>query len=159
MARKKLNRHSSRNIGVVSIINTTFSKMTSTIQSIDLNALFQDDPVSKFLIDGGSWADAIEMDLELEIPILEARLRAACKKQNPSAERFRAKLLTELRAAYSYTGKGTEAADAFLAEALTSSRAEKAKPKPLPLPTNTTNTKKPTSKNAWDLLANDSDDE
>ena len=139
--------------------------MTSTIQSIDLNALFQDDPVSKFLIDGGSWADAIEMDLELEIPILEARLRATCKKQNPSAERFRAKLLTELRAAYSYTGKGTEAADAFLAEALTSSRAEKGKPKPkplplpLPLPTNTTNTKKPTSKNAWDLLANDSDDE
>lgn len=131
--------------------------MTSTIQSIDLIALFQDDPVSKFLIDGGSWADAIQMELELEIPILEARLKAACKKQNPSAERFRAKLLAELRSAYLYTGKNsTEAADAFLAEALTSSRAEKGKPKPKPLPINT---KKPTSKNTWDLLVNDSDDE
>ena len=132
----------------------TSTMATTTTKSIDLIALFQDDPVSKFLIDGGSWADAIEMQTKLDLPVLEARLKAACKKQNPSAERYRAKLLDELRSAYSYIGKGADAGDAFLAEALASHQTGKAKPAQ-----SKATEKKATSKNAWELLANDSDDE
>jgi hypothetical protein len=135
------------------------AKMSSTVQSIDLIALMQDDPVSKFLINGGSWADAIEMELLLtDIPVLEARIIAACKKQNPSAERYRAKLLGELRSAYYYVGKGSQAADDFLAEALTA----KAVPKKA-VATKTVSNAAPVAKkstqNTWDLLAIDSDDE
>lgn len=133
--------------------------MSSTNQSIDLIALMQEDPVSKFLIDGGSWADAIEMELLLtDIPILEARIKAACKKQNPSAERYRAKLLGELRSAYSYVGKGSQAADDFLAAAL-AVKAAPVKAAPAKATSNAAPAAKKASQNAWDLLAIDSDDE
>jgi hypothetical protein len=130
--------------------------MTSTL-SIDLIALFQEDPVTKFLINGGSWADAEEMEAYRNISVLEARITAACKKQNPSAERYRAKLLEELRSDYIYVGKGSKAADAFLAEALAAKLAEKAAPPKTA--SNAAPAAKKIPKNTWELLADDSDDE
>lgn len=126
--------------------------MTTTTQSINLISLMENDPVYKFLIDGGSWADAIEMEILENTLVLEAKLKAATKKQNPSAQRYCAKLLEELRSAYAYVGKGSEKADEFFQEALASHTAPKPKEKAKA-------EKKTTSQNAWDLLANDSDDE
>ena len=76
------------------------------------------DPVLNFLTDGGSWADAAEMEATLKIPVLEAQLQAAVRKgPNPSAERHRQRLLADLRQAYSDTYRPASRADALLAAA------------------------------------------
>jgi hypothetical protein len=95
-------------------------------------ALRGGDSVLRFLIDGGSWADAVEMEYSLTVPVLEAQLKAAVKKQNPSGERYRAKLLGELREAYSFMGKSPDRANAFLEAELDAYFAEKGVSRPAP---------------------------
>lgn len=95
-------------------------------------ALLEGDSVLRFLIDGGSWADAVEMEYSLTVPVLEAQLKAAVKKQNPSGERYRAKLLGELREAYSFMGRSPDRANAFLEAELDAYFAEKGVPRPAP---------------------------
>ena len=82
------------------------------------------DPIFRFLADGGSWADAVEMEEEMmaetkakeqakrleeavaSIPKWEAQLAALLRKpQNPSALRHKARLLKSLREAYAHAGQ------------------------------------------------------
>lgn len=83
-----------------------------------LNLTVSENPVIQFIVNGGSWGDAMILDASLNIPILEARLRAAARKRNPPGERYRAILLNELIEAYIYVGKTRAEAEAFLAKAL-----------------------------------------
>lgn len=89
--------------------------MASTLTTL-MNSPLEGDSVLKFLVDGGSWADAIEMEALMRIPILEAQLKAALKKQNPSGRRHRIKLLAELVGDYAYLGKSNPDFDALLQE-------------------------------------------
>lgn len=91
------------------------------------NLLNLENPVIQFVVDGGTWGDAMILDSYINIPILEARLIAAAKKQSPSAERYRAKLFEQLVEAYIYVRKTRADADAFLAAALAAGKASKAK--------------------------------
>ena len=84
------------------------------------------DPVLKFLVDGGSWADAMELEATLRIPVLEAQLKAAFKKQNPSGEAHRQRLLKQLKEDYAYLGRSTERADKFFQDAEAAYLFEKA---------------------------------
>ena len=69
-----------------------------------LDLMRKADPVSKFLAESGSWADAIELDYQLQIPIWEGQLKGAVGRFGPSAERHKARLLKHLQEAYSYLG-------------------------------------------------------
>lgn len=73
---------------------------TSKVPLLDLTH-----PITRFLADGGSWADAVEMEYEqILIPMWSAQLRASLGKKAPSAERRRQVLIRDLREAYSYCG-------------------------------------------------------
>lgn len=74
------------------------------------------DPVLTFLVNGGSWADAIEMEAKMRIPVLEAQLKAAVKKQNPSGAKHRERLVKQLKEDYAYLGKNTGQVDKLLEE-------------------------------------------
>ncbi len=87
--------------------------------------MIEADPILKFLANGGSWAEAAEME-EAErlkravesIPKWEAQLEAVLRKpQNPSALRHKARLVESLREAYEQAGRDAGAADAYLAAA------------------------------------------
>lgn len=67
--------------------------------------LLRRDPISSFLADGGSWADAVEMEYTLEIPIWEGQLKGVVGRKGPSAERHKARLLKHLQQAYTYLGE------------------------------------------------------
>lgn len=124
--------------------------MSSTTSPKTLIQLPLGDPVTKFVVDGGSWGDAMILQSTLDIPVLEARILAAAKKQNPSGERYRAKLVAELAEAYSWVpGKTRKDAEAFHAAALAAAKASKAQAKAGPAtPANA----KATPKDAWVLL-------
>jgi hypothetical protein len=136
------------------IISLAIIRMSSTTTTTNTKPLLNlNDAFTKFIVDGGSWADAMSIQASLDIPILEAKLKAAVKKQNPSGERYRAKLLAELRSAYADTpGKKSEDADTFLADALAAYEAEKAAKKAAKAGTATPAKAKATPKDAWVLL-------
>lgn len=103
--------------------------MASNIDLLDI--MRKADPVSKFLADGGSWADAIELDYQLQIPIWEGQLKGAVGRFGPSAERHKARLLKHLQEAYGYLGMSgrAEARMAQFQREWEESKGEKAKAK------------------------------
>ncbi len=118
------------------------------------------DPVSRFLADGGSWADAIELEYSLQIPVWEAQLKAAATKTNPAAERYRQRLVKDLKEAYTYIGKPADTADKLLATYLAEAQAAKPKGKPAAKPAEAPKGgSKPTApRNAWAALADSDSD-
>ena len=94
-----------------------------------------DDPIYRYLANGGSWGDAALMEDELvaqrkarqeedrlakaveSIPKWEAQLKAVMKKGSttPSALKHKARLLESLREAYVHAGRDPSTAEAFLA--------------------------------------------
>lgn len=112
--------------------------MATTATQTKLMELIMSDPISRFLANGGSWADAMEMEEEARlqraveaIPKWEAQLEAVLRKpQNPSALRHKARLLESLREAYVHARRPPSDADAFLAAAEAALKEEgAAKPK------------------------------
>lgn len=79
--------------------------MQPIIQNVNLRKLFSGDPILNFLADGGSWADAIEMEYKLAIPIWEAKLKATFGQFTSESEEERARLLRQLENAYSFLGQ------------------------------------------------------
>ena len=94
-----------------------------------------EDPVLRYLANGGSWGDAVMMEEDLaverkakeeaerleraveSIPKWEAQLEAVLRKgsMTPSALKHKARLLESLREAYRHAGRDPMDADAFLA--------------------------------------------
>lgn len=91
--------------------------MTTNAQHT-LQALLLDDPILRFLADGGSWADAIEMDYDLKIPVWGAQLKKAMAKKGPSAVKHQQRILADLQGAYAFKGISGKAFEAKLAELL-----------------------------------------
>ncbi len=102
-----------------------------------------EDPVLKYLANGGSWGDAALMEEEMEaerkakaeaerlaqavesIPKWEAQLEAVLRKNmTPSAQKHKARLVESLREAYGHAGQDPAMADAFLAAAEAKGKAE-----------------------------------
>jgi hypothetical protein len=141
--------------------------MATTSNSINLlDIMRKADPVSKFLADGGSWADAIELDYQLQIPVWEGQLKGAVGRFGPSAERHKARLLQHLQEAYTYLGQ-TGKAEARMAQfqrEWEEEKGEKAKAKAAAAkakaeaPKGGAGPKPKAPMNAWAALA-DSDDE
>ena len=94
-------------------------KMTTNAQTT-IQALKMDDPILRFLADGGSWADAVEMEYDLKIPVWSAQLKKAMAKRGPSAVKHQQRVLADLREAYAYKGSSVEAFEAAIAELLAS---------------------------------------
>jgi hypothetical protein len=133
------------------------------------------DPILQFLANGGSWADAVEMDERMQeerraaaevvrlaaaveaIPKWEGQLEAVVRKgsKTPSALAHKARLLASLREAYAHAGRDPSTADAYLArvEAVVASAAAAKAAK---------EEKKggaaPKGKNAWSALVDSDDD-
>ena len=122
--------------------------MTTTTTSSTPLIKLPNDPVTQFVVDGGNWGDAMALEHSFNIPILEAKLIAAVKKQNPSGERYRAKLLSELVESYNWVGKTRAEADTFLANALAAYMAEKSARRAQATATPV----QATSQDAWTLL-------
>lgn len=122
--------------------------MTTTTTSSTPLIRLPNDPVTQFVVDGGDWGDAMALEHSFNIPILEAKLIAAVKKQNPSGERYRTKLLSELVESYSWVGKTRAEADTFLANALAAYMAEKSARRAQATATPV----QATSQDAWTLL-------
>ena len=129
--------------------------MTSTLKTFDLLDMMKGDPVSKFLADGGTWADAIALQYSLQLPLWEGQLKGAVGRKGPSAERHKARLMQHLQEAYNYmgqTGKAERQLAAFQAEweeeqaAKANTKAKAALPKAAAKP-------KPKGTNAWEVLA------
>jgi hypothetical protein len=93
--------------------------MTDTPKTtlLDLDA----DPILRFLADGGSWADAIEMDYEQNlIPLWTSQLKGCSpKKRSPSALKHRQRLIDNLQSAYAYCGVSGDRFQAILNSILT----------------------------------------
>jgi hypothetical protein len=160
--RKKLNRWGPTVGGCPK--TTRNNRMNATTKptnkpAIDLMALVQGDPVSRFLANGGSWADAIELEYSLQIPNWEAQLKATATRKGPSAERHRQRLVKSLNEAYTFIGKPADTADKLLASYLAADVAT-GKPKPAPKaeakPPSGGKPKAP--KNAWSALADSDSD-
>jgi Asp-tRNA(Asn)/Glu-tRNA(Gln) amidotransferase C subunit len=135
--------------------------------------LGSDDPVLRFLANGGAWGDAQLMEDELQrereaeqeadrlaravesIPKWEGQLEAVLRKHmTPSAEKHKARLVQSLREAYAAAGRDPSSVDAFLAAAEAAGQEEvqaKAKAKAKAAA-------KPKGKGAFAALA-DSDEE
>ena len=125
--------------------------------------LLRQNPISRFLDDGGSWGDATAMDYELNLPIWEAQLKGSLGKVSPSAVAHRARLLKHMEEAYLYLlGEPERAHAKLVAFQREWEEQQKVKVKSTP-------TKKATStrvvgnvanktKNAWAALA-ESDEE
>lgn len=112
---------------------TTMIKMT---YSAVLAEMIAADPISQFLANGGSWADAAEMEERVmeerraveaaerleraveAIPKWRAQLEATVRKgsKTPSALKHKARLLESLREAYAHAGRDPNTANAFLGE-------------------------------------------
>jgi hypothetical protein len=106
-------------------------------RAVTIAEMIADDPILRFLANGGSWADAVEMEevaaeerrgvekaerLEKAveaIPKWEAQLEATVRKgrRDPSALKHKARLLESLREAYAHAGRDPREAVTFLAEA------------------------------------------
>ena len=89
--------------------------MTTNAQST-IQALLMDDPITRFLADGGSWADAVGMDYELKIPVWAAQLKKAMTKRGASAVKHQERLRTDIDSAYAYLGVSSERRAALIAE-------------------------------------------
>lgn len=144
-------------------------------QQVTIAEMIAADPILQFLANGGSWADAVEMEEEMmakrrvaeeaerlaraveSIPKWEGQLEAVVRKgsKTPSALAHKARLLASLREAYAHAGRDPTTADAFLARAeaevavAATAKAKKEEKKAA---------NAPKGKNAWGALA-DSDDE
>lgn len=139
-------------------------------RAVTIAEMIADDPILRFLANGGSWADAVEMEeaaaeerREVEkagrmeravesIPRWEAQLEAVVKKgsKTPSALKHKARLLESLREAYAHAGRDPRGADAFLAEAEAKGKGR-----------GKVEVKAATEgkgKNAWDAFADSDDD-
>lgn len=111
--------------------------------SILKSLLESEDPVLRFLANGGAWGDAVMMEEELEaerkakaeaerlekavesIPKWEGQLTALLRKaMTPSALKHKARLLESLREAYAHAGQDPSTADAFLAAAEAKAKEE-----------------------------------
>ncbi len=79
-----------------------------------LQTLISSDPILKFLANGGSWADAIEMEYAKDIPKWSKQLQAAYLKHSPSAKVHQKRLEDKLREAYSYSGVNGKAFEAII---------------------------------------------
>lgn len=78
------------------------------------------DPITRYLADGGSWANAVEMDYEQNlIPKWTRQLKASLGKKSPSAEKHRQRLIDDLQSAYSYCGVSGDRFQAILTSILT----------------------------------------
>lgn len=125
--------------------------MTTTTTTTTTLIKLPNDPVTQFVVDGGKWGDAMILQHVLDIPILEAKIIAAAKKQNPSGDRYRAKLLSELAEAYSWApGKKRADADVFVAQATAAHLAERANARAIRAGTATP--ARANSQDAWTLL-------
>ena len=134
--------------------------MATSVQSVNLLELLRKDPVANFLADGGSWADAIELDYTLNIPIWEGQLKGAVGRKGPSAERHKARLLKHLQEAYSYLGqpgKELERLAVFQRE-YEEAQAAKGKPKVVAVPKAGGAPKPKAGGNAWAALADSEED-
>jgi hypothetical protein len=70
-----------------------------------LQALTYSNPITRFLADGGSWADAVHMEYQtILIPKWEAQIRNSLHKHSPSAIKHRERVMADLRDAYAYCG-------------------------------------------------------
>ena len=103
-----------------------------------------EDPVLRYLANGGSWGDAALLEEEVaaeakakaeaerlalavgSIPKWEAQLESVLRKGSftPSALKHKARLLESLREAYNHAGRDPREADAFLAAVEAKVRAE-----------------------------------
>lgn len=78
------------------------------------------DPITRYLADGGSWANAVEMEYEQHlIPKWTRQLQASLGKKSPSAEKHRQRLIDDLKSAYAYCGVGEERFQTILSSILT----------------------------------------
>jgi phage gpG-like protein len=78
------------------------------------------DPITRYLADGGSWANAVEMEYEQNlIPKWSRQLQASLGKKSPSAEKHRQRLIDDLQMAYAYCGISGDHFQTILATLLT----------------------------------------
>jgi hypothetical protein len=92
---------------------STQAKMSTQIKMSHFQLYANSDPIFKFLANGGSWADAVEMEYTLnDIPKWSKQLQAAFLKHSPSAKAHQQRLIEKLREAYAYCGISGEAFEA-----------------------------------------------
>ncbi len=79
--------------------------MSKTSTQTTLQASIDSNPITRFLADGGSWADAVQMEYEtILIPKWEGQIRGSLHKHSPSAVKHRQRVMADLLDAYAFCG-------------------------------------------------------
>jgi hypothetical protein len=128
---------------VLGVVGTSKSNRMASV-SILKAMMESEDPVLRYLANGGSWGDAALLEEELEaerkakaeaerlalavgsIPKWEAQLESVLRKGSttPSALKHKGRLVESLREAYKHAGRDPRDADAFAAGVEAKVRAE-----------------------------------